>query len=64
MSSLPAVVGFEFQFDTIDMSNNEIKKLENFPRYHRLKTLLVSERLPSPPWLPAARGSERACVRA
>ena len=30
------------QFDTIDLSNNELKKLENFPLLPRLKTLFVS----------------------
>jgi len=33
------------QFDTIDLSDNEIRKLENFPLLKRLKTLLVSNNL-------------------
>lgn len=28
-------------FDCIDLSDNEIKKLENFPRLHRLRMLLL-----------------------
>lgn len=28
------------QFDAMDFSDNEIKKLENFPRYKRLSSLL------------------------
>ena len=28
-------------YDTIDLTDNEIKKLENFPRLHRLQTLLL-----------------------
>lgn len=30
------------QFDTIDLSDNEIPKLDNFPRMRRLKTLMLS----------------------
>lgn len=30
------------QFDTLDFTDNEIKKLENFPRFTRLKSLLLS----------------------
>jgi len=30
------------QFDTLDLTDNEIRKLENFPRLMRLTTLLVS----------------------
>jgi len=30
------------QFDTLDMSDNEIKKLENFPIFSRLRTLLLN----------------------
>lgn len=30
------------QFDTIDLSDNEIKRVDNFPRMKRLKTLLLS----------------------
>ena len=30
------------QFDTIDLTSNDLKKLENFPLLTRLKTLLVS----------------------
>jgi U2 small nuclear ribonucleoprotein A' len=30
------------QYDTLDLSDNEIKKLDNFPRMKRLKTLLLS----------------------
>jgi len=33
------------QFDTIDLSDNEIRKLENFPLLKRLKTLLLSNNL-------------------
>eukprot|EP00960_Hanusia_phi_P074398 768231-Hanusia_phi.AAC.1 len=33
------------QFDTIDLSDNEIRKLENFPLLKRLKTLLISNNL-------------------
>jgi len=33
------------QFDTVDLSDNEIRKLENFPLLKRLKTLLVSNNL-------------------
>lgn len=29
-------------FDTIDLTDNEIKRLENFPKLHRLSTLLAS----------------------
>lgn len=29
------------QFDAIDFSDNEIKKLDNFPRYKRLSSLLL-----------------------
>jgi U2 small nuclear ribonucleoprotein A' len=29
-------------FDTIDLTDNEIKRLENFPKLHRLTTLLIS----------------------
>ena len=32
----------EDQFDTLDMSDNEIKKLDNFPRSKRLRTLLLT----------------------
>lgn len=30
------------QFDTLDLSDNEIKKLDNFPRLKRVKTLLLN----------------------
>ncbi len=30
------------QFDTIDLSDNEIRRLDNFPRLKRLRTLLLS----------------------
>lgn len=30
------------QYDTIDLSDNEIKRVENFPRMKRLKTLLLN----------------------
>ncbi|CAM9664985.1 unnamed protein product, partial [Phaeothamnion confervicola] len=30
------------QFDVMDFSDNEIKKVDNFPRYKRLSTLLLS----------------------
>lgn len=30
------------QFDTIDLSDNEIVKLENFPYLNRLGTLLIN----------------------
>jgi U2 small nuclear ribonucleoprotein A' len=30
------------QFDTIDLSDNEIKRVDNFPRLKRLRTLLLS----------------------
>jgi len=30
------------QYDTLDFSDNEIKKLENFPRFSRLSTLLLN----------------------
>jgi U2 small nuclear ribonucleoprotein A' len=30
------------QFDVIDLSDNEIKRLDNFPRLKRLRTLLLS----------------------
>lgn len=29
------------QFDTIDLSENDLKKLENFPQMHRLKNLIL-----------------------
>lgn len=29
------------QFDAMDFSDNEIKKLDNFPRYRRLSSLLL-----------------------
>ncbi|CAN0467056.1 unnamed protein product, partial [Hapterophycus canaliculatus] len=29
------------QFDAIDFSDNEIKKLDNFPRYKRLSSLML-----------------------
>jgi U2 small nuclear ribonucleoprotein A' len=32
----------EDQFDTLDLSDNEIKKLDNFPRMTRLRTVLLS----------------------
>lgn len=30
------------QFDTLDLSDNEIKKMDNFPRMNRLRTVLLS----------------------
>lgn len=33
---------FQDQFDTIDLSDNEIVKLENFPYLNRLGTLLIN----------------------
>ncbi|KAJ1495730.1 small nuclear ribonucleoprotein polypeptide A [Baffinella frigidus] len=33
------------QFDTIDLSDNEIRKLENFPLLRRAKTILLSNNL-------------------
>ena len=39
--SVGAVVSQDM-FDTIDFSDNEIKKLENFPRMVRLTTLLLN----------------------
>ena len=33
---------FQDQFDTIDLSDNEIKKLEGFPLLKRLKSILLS----------------------
>ena len=30
------------QFDTLDLSDNEIRKLENFPRLQRLRCVLLS----------------------
>ena len=33
---------FQDQFDTIDLSDNEIKKLEGFPLLRRLKSILAS----------------------
>lgn len=32
---------FQDGFDTIDLSDNEITKLENFPLFHRLKTIIA-----------------------
>lgn len=32
----------EDQFDTLDLSDNEIKKLDNFPRMYRLRTVLLT----------------------
>lgn len=37
------MLGFwQDQFDTIDLSDNEIVKLENFPHLNRLGTLLIN----------------------
>ena len=33
---------FQDQFDTIDFSNNEIRKFDGFPYLHRLKSILVN----------------------
>ena len=33
---------FQDQFDTIDLSDNEIKKFEGFPLLRRLKSILIS----------------------
>jgi U2 small nuclear ribonucleoprotein A' len=33
---------FQDAFDCIDLSDNEIKKLENFPRLNRLRMLLLN----------------------
>ena len=33
---------FQDQFDTIDLSDNEVKKLEGFPLLRRLKSILLS----------------------
>lgn len=33
---------FQDQFDTIDFTDNDLKKLENFPLLHRLKSLLCN----------------------
>jgi len=33
---------FQDQFDCFDFTDNEIKKLENFPKFLRLKTVLLS----------------------
>jgi len=44
-NSIPAIENLgvcKDQFDTIDFTDNEIRKLENFPRMTRLKTLLLS----------------------
>ena len=30
------------QFDTVDLSDNEVKRLDNFPRLKRLRTILLS----------------------
>lgn len=32
----------EDQFDTLDLSDNEIKKMDNFPSMHRLRTILLT----------------------
>lgn len=47
--SISYMVSFEFgaaavqdQFDSIDLSDNEIVKLENFPYLNRLGTLIVN----------------------
>lgn len=37
-----ALLDLQDQFDTLDLSDNEIQKLDNFPRMKRLKTLLLS----------------------
>ena len=34
--------GLQDQFDTIDLSDNEIVKLENFPLLNRLGTLIIN----------------------
>lgn len=36
------MVGIQDQFDSIDLSDNEIVKLENFPHLSRLGTLLLN----------------------
>ena len=33
---------FQDQFDTIDLSDNEIRKLDGFPLLRRLKSLIIS----------------------
>lgn len=40
--SLPWSLTIQDQFDCIDLSDNEITKLENFPQLNRLRTLLLS----------------------
>ena len=35
-------VHFQDQFDTIDFSDNDIRKLDGFPLLHRLKSLLLN----------------------
>ena len=42
---IPAIENFgaiRDQYDTIDLTDNEIRKLENFPKMTRLRTLLIS----------------------
>ena len=36
------VLRFQDQFDCIDFSNNEIRRLDNFPFLQRLKMLLIN----------------------
>ena len=36
------ILRFQDQFDCIDFSNNEIRRLDNFPFLQRLKMLLIN----------------------
>lgn len=36
------ILCFQDQFDCIDFSNNEIRRLDNFPFLQRLKMLLIN----------------------
>ena len=41
MPMLSRLVVVQDQFDTIDLSDNDIRKLDGFPHLKRLKTLLL-----------------------
>lgn len=42
LCSLPLLVFGQDQYDIIDLSDNEIKKLDNFPQMKRLNALLIN----------------------
>ena len=40
--TLPALFYWQDQFDTIDLSDNDIRKVEGFPLLRRLKMLIIN----------------------